>query len=145
MSDTPPNPAATAATIRERHYFTGTITRHHADGTDEIRQLDSRWTSRQIRWCRDNYDNFHPDQLMAAGTTLENARLSIAPDTFIVFWALAGVAARIRTPDFEDLLDLRSDQVMDQFTPVIDWHTPETEAAGGDEPDDPTDGGGNEP
>lgn len=133
MSDTlDPNPVNTAAIIRKRPYLQGTIRR---TDTGESRDIDSRWTSRQIRWCRKHYE-CHPDELLVAGTSLENARMVIAPDTFVVFWAIAGIPTGQPTPDFESLLDLRGDQVLQLFQPEIELITPDE--GGEDDAVDPT-------
>ncbi|MEZ5165706.1 MAG: hypothetical protein R2695_04145 [Acidimicrobiales bacterium] len=133
--DTPathdPDPVATAATIRTRPYLQGTITR---TDTGETRQVDSRWTSRQIRWCRQNY-GCHPTELLAVGTSLDNVRLTIAPDTYVVIWAIAGIPTGKPTPDFEQLLDLRSDEVLELLAPDIALITPDDEKGDPDDAD----------
>lgn len=148
---TDPNPLATATEIRERGYLTLTIIRH-VHGKQVRRDLDTRWTSRQRRWCDKHFD-CTPEEMMVAGTSRDNARVRITPDTFIAWWGMARAACREATPDIEDLLDLRDDQVNEQFDiEDVVWHTPdgednppaddETEGGG---PDDPTESSGVEP
>ena len=134
MSNTPgtpghrSSPVATAAALTGRPYITGTITR---TSTGEARAFDSRWTSRQIAWCQQNYGS-NPDDLLITGTSIQNARLMVSAATFVVFWALAGIPQRLDNSDFEQLLDLRQDEVMAEFVPDFELIAP-----GGDG-EDPT-------
>lgn len=138
--ETDPDPLQTAADLRARTYITCTLSRV-IDGDTVTRRVDTRWTSRQRRWCRKHFD-CDPVELMVAGTSQDNARLRMAPDVFVAWWGMAGAAQSEATPDIEALLDLHDHEIVEQFTIAnVEWHTPDG-IEGVTETDDPTESSG---